>query len=328
MILSLQILAAVVLDGMFGDPRWYPHPVRIIGLFCSWSERFSRNFLGNLYFAGVATVLLVLAATVSAAFSLVGATASINGSLGAGFAVVLLYTTIAASDLFKHSNTVFRELTTGSLDDSRAAVAQIVGRDTTALDDAGVCRACVETVAENMVDGITAPLFYAVLASLCAPFVAVSPIGCAAIGALAYKAINTMDSMVGYKNDKYRQFGWAAAKLDDLVNFVPARLSGVCLILAAFVLQFDYRGAARVFLRDRLNHSSPNAGHPEAAVAGALNIQLGGPSSYFGSLVDKPYIGDSIRRPVPADIKKSNTLVVIGSLIFGAVVLALRAMVS
>lgn len=327
MTFSLQFLSALLLDAMFGDPQWYPHPVRIIGVFCSWCERTFRKIFSNLYLAGFVTVVLVLVTTVLFIALIVVSTSALASGFGAIVAVLLLYTTVAARDLLKHSNKVFTELSTGSLEDSRSAVARIVGRDTSGLDRGGIIKACIETVAENMVDGITAPVFYAILASFCSPYLAVSSIGCAAIGAFAYKAINTMDSMIAYKNEQYMQFGWTAAKLDDLVNFIPARMSGICLIVAAFFLQLDYRRAAKIFLRDRLKHSSPNAGHPEAAVAGSLGVQLGGPSIYFGSLVKKPYIGELTRQPVPGDIQKSNNLVVAGTVIFCASFLTIRAII-
>ncbi len=157
-----------------------------------------------------------------------------------------------------------------------------------------------------MVDGITAPLFFAILASCLAPVLDMSPISCSVVGAFLYKAVNTMDSMIAYKNEKYLKFGRVAARLDDAVNFFPARISGFCLIIAAFFLKLDYREAAKVFLRDRLKHSSPNAGHTEAATAGALGVRLGGPSIYFNKIVEKPYMGDSDIRPVPADIKENK----------------------
>jgi adenosylcobinamide-phosphate synthase len=206
-------------------------------------------------------------------------------------------------------------------------VAKIVGRETAKLNREGVCRATIETVAENMVDGITAPLFYAILASCLAPVFDLSAISCSVVGAFLYKAVNTMDSMIAYKNEKYLKFGRAAARLDDAVNFIPARLSGLCLIVAAFFLKLDYRGAARVFLRDRLQHSSPNAGHTEAAAAGALGVRLGGPSIYFDKTVEKPYMGDSQREPVPADIKKTNRLVIAGAFIFVVLLIGLRILI-
>jgi adenosylcobinamide-phosphate synthase len=245
--------------------------------------------------------------------------------LGATIAILLLYTTLAAKDLIRHSADVYKHLKApASLDPARKAIARIVGRETRELDEAGISRACIETVAENMVDGITAPLFWAVVASFASPLVGMEPIGCSVVGAFLYKSVNTMDSMIGYKNDTYLKFGMVAARLDDVVNFIPARISGLCVIVAAFFLKLDYKKAAQVFFRDRLNHSSPNAGHTEAAAAGALGLRLGGPSTYFGKVVEKPYMGDGERQAGPEDINTANKLVLAGSLFFLLSIVSIR----
>ena len=325
MIYTLQLCAAVVLDFFLGDPRWFPHPVKGIGRLCAWSERITRALFRNLYLAGLCTVLLVIAATLAAAILLLQAGSFVHPLLGDALAVFLLYTTIAARDLIRHSDEVYSNLRSpATIEQARAAIARIVGRETKDLDEAGISRACIETVAENMVDGITAPLFFGIAASFAAPYTDLSPIACSAAGALFYKSVNTMDSMIGYKNDTYREYGMVAAKLDDVVNFLPARLSGLCVIVAAFFLNLDYRKAARIFFRDRLNHSSPNAGHTEAAAAGALGVWLGGPSVYFGQVVEKHFMGEGGRAAFPEDIRKANNLVLVGSLIFLLSMLALH----
>jgi adenosylcobinamide-phosphate synthase len=325
---SGQIFIAILLDLLFGDPPWLPHPVRGIGKLCASTEKIMRSLVSDLYLAGLLTVLIVLAGTFLTIFILLQSVAAFAPFLSVTLAIVLLYTTVATKDLLYHSNTVYRHLLPdGSLIMAREAIAMIVGRDTNNLSQPEVTRACVETVAENMVDGVTAPLFYAVIASFAAPFIGLNPIICSVFGAFIYKAINTMDSMIGYKNEKYLQFGRVAAKLDDAANYFPARISGLCIILAAFFLKLDYREAARIFRRDRLNHSSPNAGHTEAATAGALGLRLGGPSSYFGRIVQKPYLGDSVREPVPEDIKKTNSLMLLGSLLFLLLMLGLRLLI-
>jgi adenosylcobinamide-phosphate synthase len=325
MIYLLQLLASIILDALIGDPRWYPHPVRGIGKLCSWSESITRSMISNLYLAGSLTVIAVIGSTGFIVWLILFAAASFSSTVEGIVAVILLYTTIAARDLLRHSNEVYVELTENvSLENARIAVGKIVGRDTSKLNEDGICRATIETVAENMVDGITAPLFFAILASCFAPVFNVSPITCSVIGAFLYKAVNTMDSMIAYKNERYLKFGRVAAKLDDVVNFFPARISGFCLIIAAFFLKLDYRTAAKVFLRDRLKHSSPNAGHTEATAAGALGVRLGGPSFYFDKIVEKPFIGDSDSEPVPADIKKTNHLVIVGSLVFFVLLVGIR----
>ncbi len=278
--------------------------------------------------SGFFTVAMVLSVTGGLVFFLLTACYAVSSLLGDITAILLLYTTFAAKDLMRHSMAVYKRLVHDSdLDRARKAVGRIVGRDTQILSDSEVSKACVETVAENMVDGITAPFFFAVFFSLFSPYLDMTAIGWSAVGAFLYKAVNTMDSMIGYKNEKYIYFGRMAAKIDDFVNFIPARISGLILIFAAFILKLDYRGAAKIFFRDRLNHSSPNAGHTESAVAGALRVRLGGPLLYSGTVVDKPYLGDNTREITANDIKTSNKLVLVGSFLFIMISLLLRGIV-
>lgn len=328
MIYSLQILLAILLDLVLGDPKSWPHPVRLIGRLCQGSERFFRTRLKNELAAGVVTVVTVLLLTAAAVIALLLGAQRTSPLLADCLAIVLLYTTLAARDLARHSTVVYKYLQAGDLPAARQAVAMIVGRDTEALDSAGVCRACVETVAENTVDGVTAPIFWGIVCGLFAPLAGLDAIALTAVGALLFKAANTMDSMFGYKNPQYLYFGRVAARLDDVLNFLPARLSTVFLVAAALVLGLDCRQAARIFRRDRLRHASPNAGHPEAAVAGALGVRLGGPSRYFGGMVDKPYIGDDGRPLVPEDIVKTNRLMYLGSLFFLLFLLGCRFLIT
>ena len=328
MIYTLQIFTALFLDFLFGDPRWYPHPVKGIGLVCRISEGATRKLVKKQFIAGFFTVAIVLLITGGLVFLFLTACYAVSSIVGDIVAILLLYTTFAAKDLMHHSMDVYLSLVRDSnLASARKAVGRIVGRDTQALSESEVSKACVETVAENMVDGITAPFFFAAVFSLFSPYLGMTAIGCSTVGAFLYKAINTMDSMIGYRNDKYLYFGRVAARVDDFVNFIPARLSGFMLIFAAFILKLDYRGAAKIFIRDRLNHSSPNAGHTEAAVAGALGVRLGGPLLYSGIVVDKPYIGDDIHEIRADDIKTSNKLVLVGSLLFIVIALVLRGIV-
>jgi len=216
-------------------------------------------------------------------------------------AIYLLYASLAARDLACHSRRVHMALTAGDLPLARQQVAMIVGRETATLDAAEVSRACVESVAENIVDGITAPLFWAALFG--------------PVGAMTYKAINTMDSMFGYKNERYREFGWAPARLDDLANYIPARLTSVLVIIAATLLGHSPLKAFHIWRRDRRCHASPNSAQTEAAVAGAFGIQLGGPSTYFGQLVDKPTIGDAKHVITPSHILSTNRLMLMTTII-------------
>jgi adenosylcobinamide-phosphate synthase len=329
-VFELQILCALILDLLLGDPRWFPHPVRIIGWFCVRIEAISRRFFVNKRLAGTATVVAVLAITLTLVAVLFRVAALISPLLVDGLAVFLLYTSVAARDLIRHSREVFAALQQegdAGLQAGRQAVGMIVGRDTAALDRAGVIRACVETVAENMVDGVAAPLFYGIVGAICAPVLSMSPVVLAAFCAMGYKAINTMDSMLGYKNERYLDFGRAAAKLDDVVNFIPARLSGLLLVAASFLLGLDGKRSLRIFLRDRLCHASPNSGHSEAAVAGALGVQLGGTSIYFGLAVAKPTMGEPTRELADSDILITNRLMLAGSTLVLMFLLLLRRIV-
>ncbi len=230
-------------------------------------------------------------------------------------AVFVLYTTIAARDLIRHARNVYTALGK-DIDLARKAVAMIVGRDTDTLDEAGIVRACVESVAENMSDGIVAPLFWAVAgAAVFSQAGGKWPIIVGVSSAMLYKAINTMDSMFGYKNEKYLHFGSCPARLDDVVNFFPARLSGLAIVAAAPLCGTSLQRSWNILRRDHASHTSPNAGWPEAAMAGALGIQLGGDSWYFGKLCCKPTLGNLLHTPAAAHILQTNRLVIIASLI-------------
>jgi adenosylcobinamide-phosphate synthase len=322
---ELQISAAVFLDLLLGDPRWLPHPVRLVGIFCVWSEQAFRKLLASEFLAGLFAVCTVLFLTLVLTAVLLLSVNYYSSFLGQVVAVFLVYTGFAARGLVAHSRVVYDALlNTDSLDAARTAVGRIVGRDTAELDRKGIIRACVETVAENMVDGVTAPLFYGVLLSLFAPVTGIEPLFLAVFGVMGYKAVNTMDSMFGYKNERYLFFGRTAARLDDLVNWVPARISGLILIPAAFLLGLDWKNAFTIFKRDRLAHASPNAAHSEAAVAGALGIALGGRSIYFGKEMTKPVIGADRRMAEDRDILRTNDLMFMGSFLFLLAMLALR----
>jgi adenosylcobinamide-phosphate synthase len=322
---TLQVLIAILCDYFFGDPRVPFHPVRLIGGLCQRAEQYFRGVSANPAIAGKLTVVSVLLAVGVSVALVFSALSQASAILASALAVLLLYTTVAACDLARHSGAVYQRLAEGDLEGARQAVAMIVGRDTTRLDRQGVCRAAVETVAENTVDGVTAPLFWGIVCSLPATALAVDPIVLTAGGAVLYKAVNTMDSLFGYKNDTYLQFGRTAARLDDYANYLPARLTPLFMVLAAVPLGLDWRRALRIFRRDRLRHASPNAGHPEAAVAGALGVRLGGPSVYFGQTVEKPYLGDDLRSIEAGDILRTNRLMYLGALLFVIFLLLVRA---
>jgi len=287
--LEYQILLAVLLDLLIGDPRWLPHPVRLIGWVAARLETITRAVLPARA-AGVLTALAVVAAAGGAAWGLVRLAGTIHPYAAVAVSIALIYTTIAARDLAQHSMSVYRALVQGDLPEARKRVGLIVGRDTADLDERGVTRAAVESVAESIVDGVTAPLLFAAIAG--------------PVGAMVYRAINTLDSMFGYKNERYLRFGWASARLDDAANFIPARLTAPLICLATWLLRGQARQSWKVLRRDARNSTSPNSGFAEAAVAGALGVQLGGLNYYFGKPSPKPMIGDPLveldKRHIPA----------------------------
>lgn len=273
------VLAAVVLDLVLGDPRALPHPVVAIGRMISFLESPLRRLFNNPRVAGIALLVTTVGVTYAAAALLLKAASAV--APGAGFAVGLYiaWVSLAARSLHVESAKVAKALEHGDLPGARTALSYIVGRETAQLDEPEVVRGAVETVAENTGDGVIAPLFYLMLGG--------PPL------AIAYKAVNTLDSMVGYKNDRYLEFGWASARFDDLVNYLPARLTGLLMVLAAPLCALSGKDAWRILRRDCRNHSSPNSGFPEAAAAGALGVRLGGANRYFGRIVEKPTIGDA-----------------------------------
>lgn len=293
----MAVITGYLLDLCLGDPHWMPHPVRGIGGLISWLDKRLGNQKaapGQQRAAGVFMVAVVLLMT--GGISVIILTIAYRWHLWLGFAAesILCYQMLAAKALKDESMKVYTELKRGAVEDARTAVSMIVGRDTKSLDEIGITKAAVETVAENTSDGVIAPLFYMAIGGGAA--------------ACLYKAINTMDSMVGYKNDQYLYFGWAAAKLDDLVNLVPARLSAALMIAVSFLCGMNGMNAVKIYRRDRKNHKSPNSAHTEAVCAGALGIQLAGDAYYFGRLHHKPVIGDDLRPVEFEDIKRANNL--------------------
>lgn len=311
----LVLYFACLLDLLFGDPRWFPHPVRLIGWFAAWMETFTRSLSQSAQNSGRLTVLLVLLVTGSICAAVLFILSRLPLPVFLIGAAFVLYTTIAARDLICHARRVYDVIGT-DLESARHRVALIVGRDTNQLDEPDIIRACVESVAENMSDGIVAPLFWATVVAVFAfPAGGVWPVVCGVTAAMLYKAINTMDSMFGYKNEQYRQFGSFPARLDDVVNFFPARLSGQALVLAAPLCNCSMKNSWAILRRDRAKHTSPNAGWPEAAMAGALGLALGGDSRYFGNVIRKPTLGDLLNPPVPNHILQANRLILTASML-------------
>ena len=299
-----------VLDLLLGDPFGSFHPVVWIGKLISvlTGKLLKENdSSARKRLKGRIIVIIVIAISVLATGFCVILAYNINSILGIAVEAIITYQCLATKSLYTESMKVYYALKDTSLEAGRTAVSMIVGRDTAALDEAGVTKAAVETVAENTSDGVIAPLIYLA-------------IGGPVLG-ICYKAINTMDSMIGYKNDKYMDFGRAAAKLDDVVNFVPARISAVLMIIATLFLGKNYNtvNAIYIFKRDRFNHPSPNSAQTESVCAGALGIQLAGPASYFGKLKEKPYIGDMLRKIEVEDIKRANLLMTCTSILCASV---------
>ncbi|MBU1740277.1 MAG: adenosylcobinamide-phosphate synthase CbiB [Proteobacteria bacterium] len=279
-----MLLAAWLLDLGLGDPRGWPHPVRLMGLMVTGLERAARRLTSSpagLIAAGGAMVALVAGGALALAAALMYIAGLINAWAAVVLGVVLAWFCLATRDLVGHARPVRAALARGDLDEARARLAEIVGRDTGALDEAGVRRAMIETVAENLSDGVVGPLCYLAL-------------GGPALGVL-YKAVSTMDSMIGYRSEQYEHLGKAAARADDVLNFIPARLTALLIVAAAPLLGLSGPGAWRALVRDHAKSPSPNAGWPEAAMAGALGVALGGPAMYFGRRVDRPALGPGLR---------------------------------
>jgi len=299
------LLIAFTADLLFGDPRWLYHPVRLIGKLITGCEDLTRRIykkdVKGQKQAGLATAAIVIAVSTLVPWTILTILYHVHFLLGFLLETFWCWQLLAAGSLRKESMAVLVPLKKGDLKGARKAVSMIVGRDTAALDADGVTRAAVETVAENASDGVIAPMLYMMIGG--------------AVGGFLYKAVNTMDSMIGYRNERYRYFGTVAARLDDILNFLPSRFAGVLFCLAAVFTGDDFRNALRIFKRDRMKHASPNSAQTESACAGALRIRLAGDAYYFGKLHRKPTLGDPIRKIRPDDIQKANKLMITASVI-------------
>lgn len=292
--LVIKIWIAYVLDLILGDPQNIIHPVQIIGKMIDIGE---KSLLGKKYksdrkykfFAGMILNITVISLTYGITY-LIRRTSE-NSIIFTVAEIYLMYTVFSINSLAREGNRVYNILKEGNVERARKDLSYLVSRDTETMDEKMIIRSTMETISENTVDGIVAPMMYMFLGGL--------PLS------MTYKAINTFDSMVGYKNEKYMDFGKFSAKLDDVANFIPARMTGILIVIASMILGYDYKNSLKIFIRDRKNHSSPNSGHAEAGVAGALGVQFGGRVSYFGKEVDKPVIGDKTNDFELEDIKKN-----------------------
>lgn len=292
----LIMILGYIIDLVFGDPYWFPHPVRFIGKLISKTEKFIRKHAKSeesLKYWGILMWLVPVVTTVLVT-GLIVKIASFNKYVEIFVSAFIIYTTLSTKCLKDEATKIYEVLETGDIKKSRVQLSYIVGRDTTNLSQSEIIRATVETVAENTVDGTISPMFYGFLFG--------------PVGAMTYKAINTLDSMVGYKNDKYLNLGCVSAKLDDVANFIPARLTAIFMPLGAFLCGMNGINSFKISIRDRKNHKSPNCAYAEGAAAGAIGVQLGGTNIYFGKEVYKPTIGDKKRELENYDIVRMNKL--------------------
>ena len=297
------LIFSYLADLIFGDPEGFPHPVRGIGRLIGLLDNRLRGESGKRKerIKGVILSLSVTGATFITAYLLIELSRRLNPLLGVFVSIYLGYTTISTKDLRVKAKVILREIEMNNISKARKRLSHIVGRDTKDLSREEIIIASLESIAENTNDGIIAPLFYLTLGG--------------PVWAMVYKAVNTLDSMVGYKNEKYIHFGWFSAKLDDFFNFIPARISGILISLASFIAGKDFKNSFKILLRDGRRHPSPNSGVSEAAMAGALGIKMGGPSFYEGKEVFKPYIGEKIREIHPFLINEALNISFVASIL-------------
>ncbi len=299
--LPIQIGIAFLLDFLIGDPRWFPHPVRMIGVCIVYLEKTVRRLIPSERVAGVLLTLIIVVGTYMVTYEILSFLYELRWSAGVVASIVIIFFSLSTRDLLKETGNVLKALKSGDLKKARKNLSRIVGRDTHDLSEQQVAAGCIETSAESSVDGIIAPLFYAFIGG---PELA-----------LAYKAINTLDSMVGYKNEKYLEFGWASAKLDDIANFIPARIAAIIIPISSYLCGADFSNSVKILNRDGQKHPSPNSGIPEAAIAGALRIRLGGPNIYNDIPSNKPFIGDPQKNVSVDDINSTAKIVMVSAII-------------
>lgn len=309
----LPIIIGFIIDLVLGDPYTLPHPIRLIGTLISRVEIFTRKHFKNLRTGGAFLAVTVLILSTAIPFLILFLLYKINITVGVIIESVFCYYLIAPKCLRDESMKVYRAINEKDTEKARKAVSMIVGRDTNCLDESGIIRAAVETVAENTSDGVTAPIMYMSL-------------GGSVLG-FFYKAVNTMDSMIGYKNEKYADLGRFAARLDDVLNFIPSRLTAMAMIISAYILNYNGKNAFEIWKRDRRKHASPNSAQTESVCAGALEIRLAGDAYYFGKLHRKDYIGDDIRPVENEDIRRANRLMYCTAVITLLISVVFRAVI-
>lgn len=309
----ILVLLAFLLDLILGDPKWFPHPVRFVGWLIGRFEKPARAFFKNERLGGMALAIAVISITAFLAWFVIKVSYQFNYFLGVFVSIIFLWTTISLKSLFEAGRDIYNAMLEGDFAAARKELSMIVSRDTSELAEDDIIRSSCESIAENTSDGIIAPLFFGFLGG--------------PVLALVYKAINTLDSMIGYKNESYINFGFFAAKLDDVANFIPARISGIIIPIAAFFSGCDWANSFRTMLRDRLNNPSPNSGYPEAAVSGALGVRFGGENIYFGKVVKKPFIGDPNKGFEKDDILAALKIAVVSAILFLSISLCISFMI-
>lgn len=320
------IFLAFISDSLVGDPRYRWHPIRIIGNAVAYLVNVLKKFGLTGRGGGLLLAFIVTAISISLYLDLHLALDYVHPALSISLDLFVCYSCIALKDLSDHIRPVIAALENGDLTDARAALSMVVGRDVNRLDEPGIIRAAVETLAENFVDGFLSPLFWYIVGGVIAGLTGIFPLPAAVCLMIVFKVSSTLDSMVGYKNDEFSGIGWAGARLDDLLNFVPARLCLIILSLGAAVTGLDPVGGLKVAMRDRLKHDSPNAAHAESFVAGALGVRLGGPTIYAEGLKKKPWLGEGNTDPAIGHIRKTVALLQVSSWIsIISAVLALTA---
>jgi adenosylcobinamide-phosphate synthase len=326
--LALILFLAFILDLLLGDPRYGLHPIRLIGQCIAFFTRILRRAGLDGRWGGIVLVIIVEFAFLTAFLVLSIVFHRINVFIGLGFDLFICYSCLALKDLFYHTDRVIYALEGGNLSDARKEIAMVVGRDVRFLDENGISRAAIETMAENFVDGFLSPLFWYLSGGILGYILGLSPVMTAVGFMITFKVASTLDSMVGYKDSEFLEFGWAGAKLDDIMNFIPARLSLMVLFAGAWICRLKASEGMRVALRDRLKHDSPNAAHAESFVAGALDVRLGGPAVYPDGQKDKPWLGEGNPYPLPQHIRRTASLltrsawVAVVFPVFGLVLLA------
>jgi adenosylcobinamide-phosphate synthase len=303
----IQIISAFVLDVIIGDPQWNYHPVRLIGRFIEILEALLRKLPLPERIAGILLTAIVVSGVYAVTYMIVSMSGQWSFLCEVLVGAAIVYFTISLKSLADEAKKVLVYLKSNDLIEARKALSYIVGRDTEHLNEEQILRACVETVAEGLVDGILSPLFYFFLGGPCA--------------AMAYRAVNTLDSMLGHKDERYIKFGWASARLDDVANYIPARISALLVPVASFLCGCGFMRSLHIAIRDGRKHESPNSGIPEAAVAGALGVRLGGPSSYQGEVIEKPFIGEGQYQLSQKSVEISVKLLYVASLLmlFGGI---------